>query len=117
MMTHELARQLLAGPDEPVELRLEYDDDVLCGGVGEVTINRLDNTTILFGVADDEDEEDDEEGDDLCDLCMSSGVNVTRTTYCGKTIGQECGCEDGHPDGKCGDDACEACALGSPEEG
>ena len=48
-------------------------------------------------------------GDDLCDLCMSSGVTVDRTTYCGKTIGQECGCSGSHSDGTCGDDGYEEC--------
>jgi hypothetical protein len=45
--------------------------------------------------------------DDLCDLCMTSGVSVERTTYCGKTIGIECGCDDSHEDGTCGDPDCE----------
>jgi hypothetical protein len=52
---------------------------------------------------------------DLCDLCMCSGVNVERTTYCGKTIGIECGCEDSC-DGTCGDCACEECKEGTGEE-
>lgn len=50
--------------------------------------------------------------DDLCDLCYSSGVSVNRTTYCGKTIGVECGCEASNEDGTCGDPACEECAEG-----
>ena len=45
--------------------------------------------------------------DDLCDLCYSSGVTVERTTYCGKTIGQECGCDDANEDGTCGNPGCE----------
>jgi hypothetical protein len=28
--------------------------------------------------------------DDLCDLCHTSGVHVSRTTYCGKTMCDEC---------------------------
>ena len=47
--------------------------------------------------------------DDLCDLCFTSGVTVTRTTLCGKTIGVECGCDESHPDGDCGDDDCDEC--------
>lgn len=50
-----------------------------------------------------------EEGDDLCDLCMTSGVNATRATPCGKTIGVECGCDKDNKDGKCGDTNCEDC--------
>jgi len=44
---------------------------------------------------------------DLCDLCMTSGVTVERTTPCGKTIGIECGCDESH-DG-CG---CHECRAG-----
>lgn len=55
-------------------------------------------------------------GDDLCDLCMSSGVNVDRTTYCGKTIGIECGCEE-TSDGTCGNTDCEECAKGMTDDG
>ena len=58
---------------------------------------------------DDEDDDDEEKGDDLCDMCMSSEVHVDRTTYCGKTIGIECGCEE-TCDGTCGDDDCTECA-------
>lgn len=65
---------------------------------------------------DDEDDEDDfDDGDDLCDLCYSSGVNVERTTYCGKTIGIECGCDDDN-DATCNDLDCEECAEGSAED-
>lgn len=53
---------------------------------------------------DDEDDIEEEPGDDLCDLCMWSGVNVDRTTWCGKTIGIECGCDEECEDGKCGDE-------------
>lgn len=53
--------------------------------------------------------------DDLCDLCMSSGVNVDRTTFCGKTIGIECGCEEANEDGKCGDPDCEECQKGGED--
>jgi hypothetical protein len=49
----------------------------------------------------------EEEGDDLCDLCMSSDVNVDRTTFCGKTIGIECGCDEPNKDGKCGNPDCD----------
>jgi|SRR5579884_2782679 len=48
-------------------------------------------------------------GDDLCDLCLSSGVNASRTTPCGKTIGVECGCDESRQDGLCGDESCEDC--------
>lgn len=48
--------------------------------------------------------------DDLCDLCMSSGVTVDRTTYCGLTIGVECGCDDQNRDGKCNNPDCVECA-------
>jgi hypothetical protein len=58
---------------------------------------------------DDEDDNDEEKGDDLCDLCMSSEVSVDRTTYCGKTIGIECGCDETYEDGTCGNDECEDC--------
>lgn len=54
--------------------------------------------------------------DDLCDLCMSSGVNVNQTTYCGKTIGIECGCDESNDDGKCNDLDCEECKAGVAEE-
>src|SRR4051812_12865977 len=54
-------------------------------------------------------------GDDLCDLCMTSGVNADRTTPCGKTIGVECGCDESHADGLCGDEPCEDC-YGEEEE-
>lgn len=47
--------------------------------------------------------------EDLCDICMSSGVNVERTTWCGMTVGIECGCDDENEGGYCGDDTCEAC--------
>jgi len=51
----------------------------------------------------------DDTGDDLCDLCQSSEVNVDRTTYCGKTIGIECGCEEANPEGTCSDKDCKDC--------
>ena len=63
----------------------------------------------------DEEEDDEEGGDDMCDMCMCSGVNVGRTTYCGKTLGVECGCDD-DSDGTCGDDDCEECEEGKAEE-
>lgn len=47
--------------------------------------------------------------DDLCDLCHSSEVTVDQTTYCGLTIGVECGCAEGNEDGTCGRDDCEEC--------
>lgn len=53
--------------------------------------------------------EDDEAGDDLCDMCNTSGVTSSRTTYCGKTIGNECGCSEDNEDGVCNDDDCEDC--------
>lgn len=56
-----------------------------------------------------EDEDDEEAGDDLCDLCMTSQVNVDRTTACGKTIGIECGCDKSNADGTCGDTDCKEC--------
>lgn len=57
-------------------------------------------------------------GDDLCDLCYSSGVNVERTTYCGKTIGIECGCNKSNTDGTCGDfpSECDTCREESEAE-
>jgi hypothetical protein len=63
-----------------------------------------------------DDDEEDDAGDDLCDLCFSSGVNITRTTFCGKTIGIECGCDEANEDGKCGNPDCEECAAGEQEE-
>ena len=48
-------------------------------------------------------------GDDLCDLCGASGVTVSRTTHCGKTIGVECGCDEENPDGVCFDSDCHDC--------
>jgi hypothetical protein len=53
--------------------------------------------------------------DDLCDLCMSSRVSVERTTWCGKTIGIECGCDERNEDGICGDPDCEECLDESTE--
>jgi hypothetical protein len=59
---------------------------------------------------DEEDgEEDEDTPDDLCDLCYTSHVSVSRTTYCDKTIGIECGCDERHPEGFCGDPDCEEC--------
>lgn len=58
---------------------------------------------------------DDDSPDDLCDLCMTSGVTVDRTTYCGLTIGIECGCED-DCDGTCYDESCEECGKAIEEE-
>jgi hypothetical protein len=49
-------------------------------------------------------------GDDVCDLCMTSNLTVSRTTYCGKTIGIECGCDRSHEDGCCDDEECEECS-------
>lgn len=54
--------------------------------------------------------------DDLCDLCFNSGVTVERTTYCGKTIGIECGCEEAYEDGACGDSDCDECREALEEE-
>jgi len=62
--------------------------------------------------ADDDDDDDETAGDDLCDLCMSSGVHSGRTTYCGKTIGIECGCDGENESGICGDEKCEQCQQG-----
>lgn len=53
--------------------------------------------------------------DDLCDLCFSSEVTVSRTTFCGKTIGEECGCDEDN-DGTCGKPGCEECAEGILED-
>jgi protein-L-isoaspartate O-methyltransferase len=62
--------------------------------------------------------DDEPEADDLCDLCMASGVHVDRTTYCGKTIGIECGCEEANTSGKCANPDCEECnAPHDDEEG
>ena len=55
------------------------------------------------------------EGDDLCDLCMTSGVQSYRTTHCGKTIGVECGCES-TCDGTCGNPDCEECKKGKAKD-
>lgn len=62
-------------------------------------------------VSKDDCKDDDDVGDDMCDLCMTSEVNVARTTYCGKTIGIECGCEGAaeYMDGTCGDSDCDRC--------
>lgn len=49
-------------------------------------------------------------GDDNCDLCMSSEVNVGRTTWCGLTIGIECGCDE-RSDGGCGRPDCACCRI------
>ena len=46
---------------------------------------------------------------DLCDLCLTAGVSVDRTTWCGKTIGIECECDANNKDGICGDPDCEEC--------
>lgn len=58
---------------------------------------------------EEEDYDDEPTPDDLCDLCMTSQVSVDRTTYCGKTIGIECRCDERHPEGFCGDPDCEEC--------
>jgi hypothetical protein len=58
----------------------------------------------------------EEKGDDLCDLCYSSEVNVERTTYCGKTIGIECGCDATNEDGMCNNPDCEECAAEGEDE-
>jgi len=60
----------------------------------------------------DEDAFDEDEPDDVCDLCFTSQVHCDRTTYCGKTIGIECGCEEEYDDGCCDNEACEACDAG-----
>ena len=46
--------------------------------------------------------------DDVCDICFSSEITVSRTTPCGKTIGVECRCDD-TIDNHCGDPDCEDC--------
>ena len=51
-------------------------------------------------------------GGDLCDLCGSTDVCVERTTYCGKTIGIDCGCDADNDDGVCNDEDCGACKRG-----
>lgn len=67
-------------------------------------------STLDIQFLDEEFEEETEPtGDDLCDLCYSSGVNVDRTTYCGKTIGIECGCDETCQDSYCGNPDCEPC--------
>jgi len=60
--------------------------------------------------------DEDETGDDLCDLCSTSKVHADRTTYCGKTIGNECGCNDSHADGTCGDPSCDVCKSHKQED-
>ena len=57
----------------------------------------------------------DDDGDDCCDLCMSSGVKVDRTTFCGKRIGIGCGCDANNEDGKCDDPSCAECKLAGKE--
>jgi hypothetical protein len=54
--------------------------------------------------------------DDLCDLCYASGVTVERTTYCGKTIGIECGCDEENSDRCCDDEDCQTCLQVKNEE-
>lgn len=68
-------------------------------------------------VIDDENEAKDEGGSDLCDLCYTSGVNVERTTWCGKTIGIECGCEEDNEGGYCNNEDCEACNKAKVRDG
>lgn len=51
----------------------------------------------------------DNAGAELCDLCMTSGVNVSRTTKCGKCIGIECGCDATHESDSCECDQCTQC--------
>ena len=48
---------------------------------------------------------------DMCDLCLVSGVTVSSMTYCGKAIGIQCGCEEEHLDGNCGDHECSECSI------
>ena len=61
------------------------------------------------------DEPDEPKADDLCDLCMASGVHVDRTTYCGKSIGIECGCDEDNEEGRCGNPDCKDC-TGAPDD-
>lgn len=53
--------------------------------------------------------DEEEAGTDLCDVCMTSGVTANRTTWCGKTIGVQCGCDELLTDGTCGDPDCMIC--------
>lgn len=88
--------------------KIEFDSDA--------TISHSeDNGQYVLGWIWVEDNEE-EPGDDLCDAGMHSGVNVERTTWCGKTIGIECGCSDRLPDGCCGDPECEECREHESEE-
>ena len=61
MTTHELARQLLAGPDQPVQLLTETFNNAIYGDIGDVKITAghsgNDNVTMLSAYDDDEDEE------------------------------------------------------------
>ena len=61
-------------------------------------------------------DKEEDPGDDLCDLCHTSGVNVSRTTCCGKTIGIECGCDD-TASGFCGNPFCDECLAGAKRDG
>lgn len=112
------------GEELPVEviarrLGLDYeadrdDEDLEVYSFDETEIDNVDE------IPDPEpgEEEGEEAGDDLCDLCSTSGVNASRTTYCGKTIGVECGCDDEHKDGTCNDPECEECSkAGQPTDG
>lgn len=78
---------------------------------GEVNLVHVARLSDLPIPSENDDDEENEGADDVCDLCMTSGVHVQRTTYCGKTIGIECGCEDEHPKGDCGNESCEMCAA------
>ena len=44
----------------------------------------------------------------FCDVCLSSDVTVAGITFCGKAVGDECGCCD-EDDRGCGDPSCEIC--------
>jgi hypothetical protein len=76
----------------------------LCGVCGEHCEDQA-----RADAEEEDDDEDETEGDDLCDLCFTSGVNASRTTFCGKTIGIECGCNVSPDDGTCSNPGCAAC--------
>ena len=40
---------------------------------------------------------------------------MDRTTYCGKSIGIECGCDEANEEGTCGNPDCKDC-TGAPDE-
>ena len=95
--------EITAAADMPVHQHASRAEERVCEAEQEAIANG------------EEPEESELHGDDLCDLCHSSDVHVERTTYCGQTIGIECGCDE-DSDGTCGNPECEECKKGGDDD-